>query len=244
LYIAALEISPKSYKVRFNLAGTYIDLRNDKAAIEEINAILAVDQKELAKVPFRHNWPIKWEYSFESNVIEFRGELLERLGQSKKALADLSEIVRRYPKNPISYQQRANLLLNMHNYRGAIDDARKAMQLDSLSCLCGRVTELKALYSLQNYDEAVSAGDRFLNLPMTDHMRGEAMFFHGLALEKTGEFEKAQQEIEAAHRYAPDYIGATMNRITQAGYYDGSPQDGYSVKASNGLKACILDPEC
>jgi tetratricopeptide (TPR) repeat protein len=239
----ALAFNPNHYMARFNLASIYSHrLGNHEDAVAEYDRILLASDEELNKVKM---WraPGSNYLHFKGRVRFERAQLLVLMRRYIGALAELDSLAKEYPKVSDVFRVRAKAHFGLGRIRETLADARLAIDLDPYDD-DQKVTEVRAHFVLKHYARAVSRADEFALGPLTDWGRANILLWRAYSLEALGRHEDALQDFEASISYDQLLLPSILTQLIQHNYYKGEASDVYSEKVRNGLRACIVDPEC
>ena len=151
-------------------------------------------------------------YSFRAAI------RIGRLNDSKGAIEDLSQIIQHDPENVNAYRDRANLRLEAKDYRGAIDDFSRSIELASGSpqttanvLVAMYVGRSKARYEIgdgigsyndhqQAEDLAVSCGNCTGSSNLAKAKKADSVFQKARSLALRGDTRQARLNFEEALR--------------------------------------------
>jgi Flp pilus assembly protein TadD len=179
LFLRAVEVSPNSAKVRFNLGGVYLDRGLTDEALREYEASLAI-------LP-------------SPGVYRGIGTLYLRKGLPQAAIAEYRKALALDLRDPETYNNLGYVLLKEGSVEEAIQALRKALVLDP-EMVDAHYTLGRALAEQERWPEAIAQYEEARRLK-PDFM--EASYALGLALEETGQYREAAQAFEEVLRLKP-----------------------------------------
>ncbi len=239
----ALELNPNHFLTRLNLAYIYAGYKHDyAAAIAEYDKILSASKEDLNKVRLWRE-PGFHTFDFPGQVRMDRAEANYNLEDYPKALADLDGLVLDYPQIDEVFVVRGRVYDRLRRFDEALADAQTAVKLNP-RWPAQRLLEIKSLFHLKRYDEALLLATRLIGETNYDFARGEALFWRGYINKALHHSEDSLRDFEQSFALHPQWQWAIVTQLRYSGYYDGEVMDPYSEKVRNGLQACILDSEC
>jgi tetratricopeptide (TPR) repeat protein len=242
-YEQAVVASPKYYLARLGLFNyLFYKVWNPERAMQEINTLIAAGEKDLYKVRYFEN-DANLPIDFYAYARYKRSVLLDSLRRYDEALKDLNWLIARYPNAGAYYYDRATLHAAKRDFVPALADANKEHELRPY-CECTLHVKLQALYSLRRHDELVKIADDIVGSMTTLAYKDDAYFWRAIVEKQRGDIVSAKRDFETSFSLDPLKQRAGLTQLIQSGYYEGEISDGYSERASNGLDACLLDPEC
>jgi tetratricopeptide (TPR) repeat protein len=175
-----LELNPKTINAHNGIGKVYIAQKDFQRAIAEYDALIAAD-------PSSENYTM-------------RGGAYEEMGDSAKALADLSEAIRLKPDNTWAFAVRYRVYDKLHDYQKEIADLKELVRL---------LPDERTYYTSlsQAYD---SAGDRDRAISILDqliHRWPEQTFSYKVRsnfYSSAGEIDKALADANEIIRLKPD----------------------------------------
>lgn len=244
MFKRALEINPNHYLARYNLAALYQDRYNKPdLAVNEYDKILAASDGELRKVKSRSYQGGK-SYDFKGAVRYQRVIAQMNTHNTSGILEELTNLAKQYPNVADTFTSLANYKNWQQKWDGALADAETALNLDK-NQYGSKTAKLLALYRLKRYQDGLD----FANAQLTEECNscGRAGILNWRANFKKllHDNEGALRDVEDAINEDPNYaIPVLLTQLIQSKYYKGQVTDSYSESVRNGLKACIIDPEC
>jgi tetratricopeptide (TPR) repeat protein len=242
-YRQALSINPNHYLARFNLAQKlYFDRQDVQAGFAELEKLIVAGREKVSKVRYwrdRH----RETYDFYGNARETRALWYAYTRQSDKALKEYDWLIAAYPNVAEGYAGRGGARETLGDLTGALRDAERAIELDKWGDE-QRYMRLRLLFAMKRPADVIAMATGIIQGSATDRLRGHAHFFRARAHEHRRENDMALDDFEFAFRHDTSYLSQMLQQMVERGYYDGKETDDYSDAARNGLRACILDPEC
>jgi tetratricopeptide (TPR) repeat protein len=172
-----------------------------------------------------------------------RARMLRNLRRRQPALDDLNWLAENYPRIPEIFAERGDLLFDDGKTEEAMSDAAHALALEPLG-EPQRILKLKILERQKRADEAIRLADDIIRRGGTVAAIGDAYYYRGWSHKHKKEVDQAQADMEEAFARQSFYRTIMFQRMIEHGYYEGTMQDEYSMSAHNGLRACIIDPDC
>jgi tetratricopeptide (TPR) repeat protein len=205
--------------------------------------LVSADRLKVAKT---HVWRLHQDYDgqdFYYTVRLERASMLRGIRQDDRALADYEWLISNYPKIPSAFVARADVRRNKGQMREALDDVDRAARLDPQG-EDPKLLRIEIYFAMKRYAEAEKLSTEIIRKGGSVRALGIAHYNRGWARKMLNQADLAMFDMEEAFARSPVYYHGMMQRMIENGYYEGSPGDGYSEFARNGLKACIIDPQC
>lgn len=238
-----LELDPNHHLARLSLASLYTHQKRDfDAALMEFDKILSASDEALRKVRIFRD-PVRPYFDFRDRVRNDRIAALIGKADYAAALAEADSLVAGYPRIGDSYVMRAHVYDVLRKFNEVLADARMASKFEPNGD-DQKALEIKALYQLQRYNDALTRANEMLNQPISLEIMPKILFWRAYTKKQLHLHEEALQDFEQSFSFKSWHLSAVLTQLRQSGYYDGDVMDPYSEKARNGLQACILDPEC
>jgi tetratricopeptide (TPR) repeat protein len=242
-YEQVLAINPDHYLARFNLAQErYFTQQDAVAGFAELEKLIAAGPEKVSKVRYWRD-RTNGTYDFYGNARETRGLWYEYTRQSDKALKEYDWLATTYPKVASGFVGRARVRESFNDLPGALRDAERAIELDRWGDEQKQL-RLRLLYAMKRPADIVAMATGIIEGGASDSLRGDAYFYRALVHRDRSENDPALDDFENSFRYERFYLRQRLQRMASRGYYEGKETDEYSEAARNGLRACILDPEC
>jgi tetratricopeptide (TPR) repeat protein len=124
----ALKLDPSLAKGYEQRARCQFELGKFKAAVDDISSAIGPEQDQ-------HN---------KANMLKDRATFYLRLGQSDKAIQDLTTAISIRPKEYYNYSHRGDVYASLHQYRKAVEDYTYAIKIND-----GRFDDFDSLYTLR-----------------------------------------------------------------------------------------------
>lgn len=166
VYTKALEIDPNNAKILM-FRGLASSMKGDwKACVTDLDKALTIAPKDLEllntrAIAYLHTGDFdlaKMDYRTMDNIAEGAGQkaqyiIVEALlgrarnigltekGDRKKALADYNRIIQLVPANDIIIYERASVLIDLKDYKAALEDMNKVIEMN------GQISELGDTYN-------------------------------------------------------------------------------------------------
>jgi tetratricopeptide (TPR) repeat protein len=242
-YQHALKINPNNLLARFNLAGIYFGSDQQKSkAIEQYDILLAASDEAFYNVKSYPPAPQR-RYDLRGRVRDLRATALIKKSNIQELLPELNAIIETYPDESDAWDLRAQYYFYKSDWKNTLADSRHALELNPRN---GRVLSM-AFTSLNNL-RLVAQGYELANDSISQFCgcinAGQLFYWRGVFAEHLNKFDDALNDYEKSVTLDPQTLHLILFYLIQDKYYDGNPDDQYSPKIRNGLKACIIDPAC
>gem|GEM_PF-3464726 len=241
----ALQIDPDYHAARSKLADHFTYHAGDnRRALQEYDRILGDTSGTLDAVPFWSVPPSPAGFSFRHVVQEKKATALLRARLASEAQNLLEPLVKRFPGVANLYVLRGNAKHALGEYEAALSDAEKSLSLSPYS-LSGQELGMNALFWMRRYEEALKSANKILSVSFHERaFYAQALRTRAIILKSQGQYSEAKADFEQVMRMDKMYRVDVIMRLKEWGYYDGTPDDEYNTAMSNGLDACLVDPEC
>jgi tetratricopeptide (TPR) repeat protein len=249
-YRQAIEVSPKYYLARSNLAKMYRDDRNEKElAVAEYNSLLSFGEVELNKVQFfaaPYYFPTK---DFYAHVRMDRALALAQSIRDDEAKADLNWLIERYPDAHAPKELMAGILSNQDKFVEASNVGLEASvschkNLPFFACENTDATLVYTLLLIGKNKEAAEIGVRAVANGQNNNLIDKSSYYAGLAMARLGNIDEARRLISAPVAKNPKYRSLLITQLRQEGFYEGDNKDEMNEKIVNALEACLIDDDC
>jgi tetratricopeptide (TPR) repeat protein len=243
---AALKLTPNYPMARFHLARLQVKdaaLRQD--ALLNFKSVLNSPAADIAKVRMipRPNG---------TTVLEFRDLVLVNYLTAKQndttvlESVDVELMEDSIKRNPQSFEPaivRSKYYHSQKKYDAALSEARRAYAI-SYGNPDAAEKVLESLDSLKRWQEALDFVNDVLNTSGRNIRPSFFLDHRALYEEKLGKYAEALSDYEATLQMSSDYLPGIINNLIEHQYYEGTLSDSYNEKIRDGIKACIIDPEC
>lgn len=247
-YEQGLKIDPGALLLQYNLSVELIDMNNSERGIALLEDLLKKPRDQLKDIEFSHPYPELISLEFDDAIIWLlASSFLDGHGgedRRQESLTLLTELDKRIPKNQLILAQRAISRNYLGDFAGGLVDARASNSRPESEYSPAVRAELEALYSLKLYKDVIKRAETAVQRPVSGYDSAWIYFWLGSAQEMVGRNQEAHFNLERARSVSPAIENLLLNRITETGYYEGRYDDEYSERASDGVMACIIDPEC
>jgi tetratricopeptide (TPR) repeat protein len=249
-YKQAIEVSPKYYLARSNLAKMYRDDRNEKnLAIAEYNTLLSFGEVELNNVQFfaaPYYFPTK---DFYAHVLMDRALALAMSNRLDEAIVDLNWLMERYSDAHAPKEVMAGIFVDQDKFVEAAEvglegsvSCRK--NLPYFACENVEATLVFSLLRIGKNKEAAEIGVQVVANGRNQNLVDKSSYYAGLAMARLGNIAEARRLISAPVANNPKYRSLLITQLRQEGFYEGDNKDEMNDKIVNALEACLLDIDC
>jgi Flp pilus assembly protein TadD len=162
-FVAYLESNPADHETRLQLAGLYLDIRKDQAALAELDRIEAAGQRPL-------------------RLYQLRADAFIRLKRYAEAVISVEKAIELEPKDAALYARLGSLRLELRDFPGAERALIAALTLNP--GLTDALRDLVAVYYLsENYPAALVGLDR---LAQREELPAGSWFVRATCYDKLG----------------------------------------------------------
>jgi tetratricopeptide (TPR) repeat protein len=239
----ALELDPKNYLARYNLAITYENLGRHLDALHELDTLLREDETPVNRTyRFQRYKP---DEDFVAEIMRERAAILNNTGSSDDALAQLRTAVDRTPgfAEVVIFK---SWLIRMHEpyaplYGEALASVEQALNLhpDTPELLVEKANLMQAKGDREAAIAILADTSRLEQSADADFFMARAYAWEGLK-----EFDHAVSDVAIAMTKDGRQYYRNMQRMQEAGYLMDWPGLDPQVAITNALAACVRDPGC
>ena len=250
-YEGILAAHPDHYLTRRNLAQAYrcID-GNDNRNLQQLDKIVAAGREKITGVTYyaRRGGA---DYDFYADVRRRRRDIYYSAGRDEDTIAESTWLIEAYPSMPENYAYRGAARHSLRDFSGALADSDKSLAIQPWDPAVVR-TKLSALLGLKRYEDVVAAANPLIDSGMDNDQMPWIYFWRATAFENLGRKREAIHDVHIAMAANDGIIWSTQTQLQQHGYLFGPPKysdrdpvpDVTTKEFSNGLEACMIDPEC
>lgn len=233
-----LRLNPENAVARRNLATNLFEMGDIEGAMREIGRVLDSDPAAVGKQFF---WrPDGTQYDLYASAMSERAGMYAQLKKYDEALADMNWLVEHWPNEAKFLADRGHVLFLQADNAKALADFDAAIRLQPTNELARY--QRAFIYMRTNRDKE-ALGD--LNeLVERGASRSQALVTRANLLKKLGDREAALSDLEQAFGLDTGVVAFYQQLLQSVGYYDGEVDGTYSESMRNGMKACLIDPEC
>lgn len=213
--------------------------RQFKAALHDIDALIALDPKAINRVGYLDEDGRMRDFHIVARA--YRADILEGLTQYDRAEQELDSAVS-YRRSAESLTARAEFLLNRPGQlQRALADLEEATRLDPGYRVAAYSKGL-VLVHLNRFSEALSAFNRALTIQPNDD---QALFMRARMHRALGRTEEATRDMWTAFMLNPYLLRRTMPALRHAGYWTSrdNPED-LTPELRDAIRACMIDTTC
>ncbi|MBY0431665.1 MAG: tetratricopeptide repeat protein [Rhodospirillales bacterium] len=195
-FIQAYKLDRKAFSALFNMATTYLSLRQADKALEAIKAAARLRPKD-------------------SEIARVTGNTYEMMGKTNEALAAYQHAIMLNPRNPLAFDHRAALRYKLGLLPEALADIERAIALSPQAAFL-RSSKAKILRRLGRVAEAIALFEELLaqdpnNVDLLMAL-GNAYANHDGNIEKGNHYLRRAVELEPHNGYAAGrLIGSLLN---------------------------------
>ncbi len=242
----------KPLQVQFDLAELYGFVDRDRNRhVAELSKLIDLGRDKMTLVPWRSRRGVH-DFDFYTALRNARAEAYSQAGSYDLAIKDYDDGLIYFPKSAYLFSARGDVKLHSRiNFSGALDDYDEALSL-SPKYLQPKLGKLGALESLGKFDEVISLATEMLDPLFPTGKEGAIYQARARSYRKLGKTKLAFQDFKTVFDIGSEFDrNKVYNFIIQGGYLQkpytwekGEVPDFQSKVVTNGLEACVVDPEC
>jgi tetratricopeptide (TPR) repeat protein len=239
----ALELDPKNYLARWNLAITYEKLGRTLDALHELDTLLQEDETAVNRTyRFQHYKP---DQDFVADIMRERAVIFNNIGSPDEALAELRRAVERKPGYAYVVVFKS-WLIRKHEayapfYTEALSSVEQALKIhpDTPELMVEKANLMAAKGDRESAMAILADTSRL-------EQSADAEFFvaRAEAWEWLKEFDHAAFDVATAMTMDGQQYYRNIQRMQDAGYLMDWPGLDPKVAFTNALAACVRDPIC
>jgi tetratricopeptide (TPR) repeat protein len=242
---AAIKIDPNYYLARYQIGNVKLNyLNKPKDAAIEFGKILSAGDKALSKVR-KTPRPSKSTLNFKDTVLS--AYIKASVGSGNLSIPGMLEningIIARYPLATEPLIDRASYNLATAHFEDGFKDGKRAMEIAPYDGSSFLIT-LNCLRQLKRWQEGIDLANTMLASNARGYDAEFILYNKASFQENLGKNDEALESYESAIQINPEITNNITSNLIQHNYYVGKFDDRYDDKIRNGLKACIIDPEC